>query len=347
MAENTAPGQPSGPRIPVTVLTGCLGAGKTTVLRQLLARAAGERIAVVENEFGMVGVDGALLADGAGGVWELTSGCLCCSSRADLVEVLEELTGTCPLGPFDRVVVETTGLADPGAVAQILIGDRVVSRRVCIDSVVTVVDACHIGAQLDEPRPARTVNEATVQLELADLVLVSKTDRLAPGGLEAVLTQLRKVNSWAEIIPVTRGVIAPERVLGLGAFDLGRVLARQPGFLEREHHHDPAVEAVSLEVRGEARPERINPWLAGLVESYGTSILRMKGILNIAGRAERYLLGGVRMLLDGEWGPAWGAGDARLNRMVFIGRDLAPADLRDRFEDVIEPVSGRRRPQQH
>jgi G3E family GTPase len=326
-------------RVPVTVLTGYLGAGKTTVLNQLIEQRRHERIAVIENEFGSVSVDGAVIGPGASGLWELSCGCLCCSGRSDLVEALRD-AGSGVAGRIDRIVVETTGLADPGPVAQTVLADERISSKLYLDAVVTVVDAKHIVTQLEESPPPGFVNEAAAQVELADRLVVTKTDLVGEPELAAVLARIRGVNGWAEIVPATQGRVDSERVVGIGAFDLHRALTVDPLLLTREEHrHDPSVTAVGLEVAGEVDPDRVNRWLDRLLVEKGGDILRMKGVLAVAGWKRRYVFHGVRMLLDGGAGPPWHSGEPRTNRLVFIGRRLHRRQLENWFTECL--VDGR------
>ncbi|HZE32013.1 MAG TPA: GTP-binding protein [Actinoallomurus sp.] len=317
-------------RVPVTVLTGFLGSGKTTLLNRILTEEHGRRIAVIENEFGEVGVDDALVLDSEEEIFEMNNGCICCTVRGDLIRILGTLMRR--RDSFDRIIVETTGLADPAPVAQTFFVDDEIGSRLRLDAIVTLVDAAHVLTHLEEIKPEGVENEAIEQVAFADRIVLNKTDLVDDDRLDAVRRRLRGINALAEIIPTTRAEIDLGLVLDVGAFDLGRVLETDPQFLiDTDHQHDQSVTSVGIELPGEIDVERLNDWLGELLSSKGTDIFRSKGILALAGSDRKYVFQGVHMLFDGENGRPWRDGESRLNRMVFIGRDLDRTELERGF----------------
>jgi|GEM_PF-9468 len=321
-------------KVPVTVLTGFLGSGKTTLLNYLLTEQHGQRIAVIENEFGEIGIDDALVIDAEEEIFEMNNGCICCTVRGDLIRILGNLMAR--RDRFDRIVIETTGLADPAPVAQTFFVDDEMRSQLALDAIVTMVDARHILQHLDEVKPEGVENEALEQLAFADRVILNKTDLVTADELAEVERRIRSINSMAEIIPASFAKIDLDRILGVGAFDLARVLEFDPKFLEEsEHQHDQSVTSVGLEIAGEVDPVKINDWLSWLLGEKGVDIFRMKGIVAIAGEDRRFVFQGVHMLFDGEPDRPWQPDEDRTNRMVFIGRNLDRAELTQRFTDCL------------
>jgi G3E family GTPase len=314
----TDPGQ-----IPVTILTGFLGAGKTTLLNRILQQRHGHRIAVIENEFGEAGIDNEILLKERGEqIVEMNNGCICCTVRGDLVRILGALSDKRRSGQldFERVVIETTGLADPAPVAQTFFVDENVARDYRIDAIVTVVDARHAPRQLDEH------HEAQEQVGFADRILLSKTDLVAAGEAEALIRRLRAMNPRAPVKKVHFGKTDIADVLDIRGFDLNAILEIDPGFLEDVgHQHDDGV--ASFVYRDE-RPfslDRLEAFFSLLLQSYGTDLLRYKGVLHIEGNPNRVIFQGVHMLWGAEPGKPWGSNEKRESTMVFIGRKLPRA----------------------
>ncbi len=349
-------------KIPVTVLTGYLGAGKTTLLNRILTEDHGKRYAVIVNEFGEIGIDNDLVVGADEDVFEMNNGCVCCTVRGDLIRVVSGLMKRHRPGKpaFDAIIVETTGLADPGPVAQTFFVDEDVKARTTLDSVTALVDAKHVMARLDDSREARE------QVAFADRIILNKVDLASEDELAAVEARLRQLNPLAPIRRAERSNVPLDEVLGVHAFDLERILDVNPEFANpphgeaghvhdehcghdhpdhdhdhhhHDHHHGPRGHAHQDDIRGISlsldRPingAKFTQWLDLLLANQGQNILRAKGIIDVAGEDRRLVFQAVHMILEGELQREWGASERRWSRAVFIGRDLDEADLRMGFE---------------
>jgi G3E family GTPase len=445
-------------RIPVTVLTGFLGSGKTTLVNRILSENHGQRIAVIENEFGEVGVDHELVIGADEEIFETSNGCICCTVRGDLIRILGQLRKR--RDRFDSILIETTGLADPGPVAQTFFIDDDLKEHFSLDAIVTLVDAHHVEKQLQDSPIAME------QIAFADVILLNKIDLVDAAALERIERRLHAINATSTIIHSRNADVPLDRVLSLGAFDLERALSRDDAFLEParpfewaglytlpagsyevhcgvhgheaehehgsglatvdlvliaaadtdeaaldallepatkvfeaepeiiavggtvraqrrcrlqlephatfelevatagvwaiftehapvefgmhlhappparsrsfgSHHHDLAIGSIGLTDPRELDANKVNQWLSYLLQSRGQDILRMKGVLNLKGEARRFVFHGVHMMFDGQFERPWSAAVPRLNRLVFIGRDLDRNELEAGFESCV------------
>jgi G3E family GTPase len=313
-------------QIPVTVLTGYLGAGKTTLLNRILAENHGQKYAVVINEFGELGVDNDLVVNADEEVFEMNNGCVCCTVRGDLIRIVGQLVKR--KGQLDGIIIETTGLADPSPVAQTFFVDDQVKARSRLDAIVTVVDAKHLLARLQDS------HEAEEQVAFADVIVLNKTDLVTPEELEGVEARIYSINRSARVLRAQRADVPIGEVLDRGSFDLGRILEKEPDFLsgEDDHEHDEAVTSVSLTSDAPLNRQRFNQWIGTVLMGKGPDLLRTKGILHFAGDDQRFAFQAVHMIADGDYIGPWKAADPRQSRIVFIGRDLNRPELRRGFE---------------
>jgi G3E family GTPase len=306
--------------IPVTILTGFLGAGKTTLLNRILTEQHGEKIAVIENEFGETGIDNDILVkDKQEQIVEMNNGCICCSVRGDLVRILGDLGKKRRQGKlkFDRVIIETTGLANPGPVAQTFFMDEDIHSQYILDAVVTVVDAKHAGKTLDDH------DEARRQVGFADRILISKTDLVEDAKVDELVKRLRQMNPRAHQSKVHMGNADIKEILDIRGFNLNAVLEVDPEFLTSDYHEHS--DEVTSFVWKDSRPmhmEKIETFLSLMVQNYGEDLLRYKGVLNIQGEPRRMIFQGVHMLMGGTPGKPWEPGETRESVMVFIGRKI-------------------------
>jgi len=347
----------SSAKIPVTVLTGYLGAGKTTLLNRILSEPHGKKFAVIVNEFGEIGIDNELVVNADEEVFEMNNGCICCTVRGDLVRIIDGLMRR--KGKFDAIIVETTGLADPAPVAQTFFMDEAVGAKTRLDAVVTVADAKWLSDRLkDAP-------EAKNQIAFADVILLNKTDLVAPEELRELEARIRGLNPYARLHRTERAKIDISEVLGRNAFDLDRILTIEPDFLQGEdhdhdhhhdhhhdhgdhghgahhhhgnglkHYHDEDMQSVALRTDKALDPDKFFPWIQDLVAKDGPSILRCKGILSFKDDPERFVFQGVHMILDGDHQRPWRPDEVRDSRIVFIGRNLPEDKIRQGFESCI------------
>ena len=308
--------------VPVTILTGFLGAGKTTLLNRILKEDHGRRIAVIENEFGEVGVDSEIIERSDEQIVEMNNGCICCTVRGDLIKILGSLKDKRASGAlsFDRVIIETTGMADPGPVAQTFFTDEDVGGYYLLDSILTVVDAKHASKQFDDFR------EAQEQVGFADRILLSKTDLTQEEENQKLIRRIRTMNPRAEVKKVHFGNVPIDEVLDLRGFNLNAILELDPDFLADTHHdHHDEVESFVFRSDKPFDGDKLEQFLSGMIQVYGPDLLRYKGVLWMKGKSQRVVFQGVHMMMGGDMGKPWGR-DRKQSVMVFIGRKL-PKDL--------------------
>ncbi len=332
--------------IPATILTGFLGSGKTTLLKRILTEAHGQKIAVIENEFGEENIDNEILVqDSTEQIIQLNNGCVCCSIREDLRTTLADLAEKRRKGElkFDRVVIETTGLADPGPVAQTFFMDDEIAESYLLDSILTLVDAKHAEGQLD------TRQEARRQIGFADQIFISKTDLVDDATVEALIHRIKHMNPRAKQTRVNFGDVPLADVFDLRGFNLNAKLDIDPEFLnadphaghshdhddhehgehcEHPHHHahDDDVKSFVFRADKAFNPAKLEEFLGAIVQVYGPKMLRYKGVLNMKGADRKVIFQGVHQLMGSDLGPKWMPGEKKTSKMVFIGLDL-PRDV--------------------
>ena len=348
--------------IPTTILTGFLGSGKTTLLKRVLTEAHGQKIAVIENEFGEENIDNDILvSDTDEQIIQMSNGCICCTIREDLRVTLQLLAAKRRKGllNFDRVVIETTGLADPGPVAQTFFMDDEIAETFLLDAILTLVDAKHAAQQLNDRQEARR------QVGFADQIFISKADLVSPQELDALQHRLKHMNPRAPHKVVHFGEVPLAEVFDLKGFNLNAKLDIDPDFLQDDahdhvhgehcdhpshqhdhdpaegehgqhpshepghahhHHHDDDVKSFVFRSERAFDPAKLEDFLGAIVNIYGPRMLRYKGVLNMQGTERKVIFQGVHQLMGSDLGPMWAAGEVKMSKMVFIGIDL-PKDI--------------------
>ncbi|XP_020576378.1 COBW domain-containing protein 1-like [Phalaenopsis equestris] len=333
-------------RVPATVITGFLGSGKTTLLNQILTAQHGKRIAVIENEFGEVDIDSTLVADHASVAEDIimvNNGCLCCTVRGDLVKMLLKLVKE-KRDKFDHIVIETTGLAKPSPVIETFCSDELVASHIKLDGVVTLVDCKHAMRHLNEVKPRWVVNEAIEQVAYADRIILNKIDLVSEAELETLAKRIRSINGIAHIQHAKYGAVDVNFVLGVGGYDLDRIESEihvhsdqhsthhhEHGHDHHDHVHDSAVSSVSIVSEGTVDLDEFNDWVERLVDEKGDDLYRMKGVISVKESTGRYVFQGVHSIIDGCPAKPWGSGEMRINKLVFIGRNLDESALKKGF----------------
>jgi len=342
---SATPPSPPG-LIPATILTGFLGSGKTTLLKRVLSEAHGQKIAVIENEFGEENIDNDILvADTQEQIIQMNNGCVCCTIREDLRTTLSDLAAKRRRGEldFDRIVIETTGLADPGPVAQTFFMDDEIAESYLLDSILTLVDAKHAQSQLD------TRQEARRQVGFADQIFISKSELVDAAELDALTHRLKHMNPRAPQQRVHFGEVPIASVFDLRGFNLNAKLDIDPDFLKvddehdhhdhdhdhehgehcdhpHHHHHDDDVKSFVFRSERAFNPAKLEEFLGAVVQVYGPKMLRYKGVLNMKGTDKKVIFQGVHQLMGSDLGPKWAPGETKTSKMVFIGIDL-PKDI--------------------
>jgi len=342
--------------IPATILTGFLGAGKTTLLKRVLTEAHGQKIAVIENEFGEENIDNDILTlNTEEQIIQMSNGCVCCTIREDLRSTLADLAAKRRKGElqFDRVVIETTGLADPGPVAQTFFMDDEIAEAYLLDSVLTLVDAKHADQQLD------TRQEARRQIGFADQIFISKTDLVAQEQVDALIHRLKHMNPRAPQRAVHFGEVPLAEVFDLKGFNLNAKLDIDPEFLtgdghahhdhdhdhdhehgehcDHPHHHvhDDDVKSFVFRSKRPFNPAKLEDFLGAIVQVYGPKMLRYKGVLYMKGSERKVVFQGVHQLMGSDLGPKWAPGEEKTSKMVFIGIDLPKEVLMQGLEQCL------------
>lgn len=322
-------------KVPVTILTGFLGSGKTTLLNHILEDPSHKlRFAIIENEFGEVGVDEKILSEKTNEeTIEVMNGCICCTVRGDLVVALKNLYAK--IAQFDAVIIETTGLADPAPVAQTFFIDSEIETMYSLDGIITVVDAKYIITRLDDEKPEGVENEAVEQVAFADRILLNKTDLVEEDELPPIEERLKKLNPTALVYRCEHSKVAPKNLIGISAFSLDRVLEMDAEFLntEGEHEHDPAVVSTSCCLPGYLSLWKLSSWIDEIVMKLGANLFRYKGVLAVAGKQQKYVFQGVGMLYKGSFKQEWKDDERRECRFVFIGKHLDKEQLIQGFRN--------------
>jgi G3E family GTPase len=316
-------------KIPVTIISGFLGAGKTTLVNHVLTHHKNVNIGVIVNEFGEVGIDGELIVADEEALIEIRNGCICCTVRTDLVAGVKLLLERSDLN-LDRLIVETSGLADPAPVLQTFLADSELLTRLELESVVTLVDAANFTRQIND-----TI--AREQVAFADLIVLNKVDLLESNELEPMERELHAINPTAAIIRAVNSEVATDALLGRSRFSLPNLLAIEPGLLQEEHdhEHDTSIISCAVETGHALDPDRFNRWVNQLVQQQGQHIMRMKGVLNFSGEERQFYFHSVHMLMDAKPGRPWQSAESRQSRFVFIGRHLDRTVLQHGFLECV------------
>lgn len=320
------------PCVPISILTGYLGAGKTTLVNHLLSQDHGLRFAVIVNEFGEIGIDNDLILSRDEELLTMNNGCVCCTVRGDLIRTLRELLRGSEA--FDGVIIETTGLADPAPIIQTFFADQILMARATLDSVTTVVDAVHVLDRIDDSP------EAAQQIAFADQIILNKIDAVSDEARLKIEYELHRLNPAAPIHPTTKAHVDLDHILGQDKFDLDRI-AREfsapdqtsdDGHHHHNHIHKSGITSVSFTSEKPMDLDRLGTWLQDLLKDQGLNILRGKGIISITDEARKLVFQSVHMMMECDFQKNWKKDEKRTSRIVFIGRDLNENDLRRGFD---------------
>jgi len=312
--------------VPVTLLSGFLGSGKTTLLNYILKQNHGKRIAVIENEFGEIGVDSEFVIGADEDIFEMSNGCICCSIRGDLIETLNRLLEK--QQAFDSIIIESTGLASSGPLAQAFLIEDDISKSLMLDGIITLVDSKHIWNNLNE-------QEVTwEQIAFANVILLNKVDLVSRNEITELEKKVRQINPTATIFRTSHTEIELDQILNIGGFNLKNALDENT-FMPHNHGPEQGISSVSLNFSGFVDPNRLNHWLQMLFLTEGMNIFRGKGILNVKNSSDRYIFQSVYMMFEGRFDKAWG-NDTPENKMVFIGQDLDASRLEKSLKNSMQ-----------
>lgn len=324
-------------KIPVTIVTGFLGAGKTTLVNHLIEQIGSSRVGIIVNEFGDVGVDGDLILIDEEAVVEINNGCICCTVRSDLIAGAKTILERTKSAPLSHLIVETSGLADPAPVLQSFLVDPELKELLDVEAVVTVADGAHIAHQLSDELTRE-------QITFADVIVLNKVDLVGAENVARVAAQIKEINPTAIIIPATRSRAPVDELIGVRRFSLPSLLEIEPSLLtdEHDHEHDESIASFSIIENRPLDGAKLDRWLNQLVIQNGNDLLRMKGILSLEGEGRQFYFHSVHMILEGYPGKRWEKDQTRQSKIVFIGRNLDSKQIASEFSGCVyqdEPAS--------
>ena len=336
---------PEASKTPFTIVTGFLGAGKTTLINYILTEQRDKRICVIENEFGEINIDEKLVSENMASkedLIQMDNGCACCSIRGDLVRTLGSLVEK--RTQFDAIMLETTGLADPAPIIATLKSNQWIDDNFHIDAVLCLASAKHVQAHIDEIKPDGAVNEAVQQVAFSDKILLNKVDLVTPDELTAIKKTIKGINHFAEVIECTRSVVDLNRIVGISSFNVERCTELDPVLFsgvegETKNHDLSMVSSCGVAVEGFLDVPKFNMFMAELLQSRAADLYRTKGVLSFAGQGtQKFVFQGVHEQID--FGPAkteWGKDEKRISKIVFIGRNIDRKFLQEKIEACIVP----------
>jgi len=326
---------------PITVITGFLGAGKTTFVNYILKEQNEWKIMVLENEFGEVSIDDGLVAealDSKEDIITMDNGCVCCSVRGDLVRTLGQMAKR--RKDFDAILLETTGLADPSAIIYTVQTNTKLSDNYFIDSIVCLADAKHLNQHLDEKKPEGAINEALQQVAFADKILLNKIDLVTKEEKEKLQQRLKSINKFATVIESERSRAPLDKILGINSFNMESILNYDKNFFENQEeskHHPELVESVGIQFEGELHAQYFNMFMMELLRERAADMYRTKGLLAFHGQGDvKFVFQGVHEQIN--FGPAkepWAAGEKKMNKFVFIGKNLNRKELTESLMECL------------